>query len=199
VRNGSSGDNEGGGKLAPDPFDPGRLRLSQRLVDGMAVRKALITVPVRRPSRQEFIRVHPDECWHLPTMLLELKEERETYLVDPDLQPELAGECVAKVLYTAVNRQNVVTLWPVRLPDENGRIDPWNQSAHEAALRGQSRWVRVAANMSLGAYDVYEAMGPFPEPHWPAIGFEELLRIAFRGRYIDSLDHPVLRRLRGEI
>jgi hypothetical protein len=53
--------------------------------------------------------------------------------------------------------------------------------------------------MSLGAYDVFEATGPFPEPQWPGIGFEELLRIAFKGRYIDSLDHPVLRRLRGEI
>jgi hypothetical protein len=183
---------------ASDPFDPRRLRLSQRLTEGIAVRKALITVPVRKPSRQEFIRVHPDENWQLPTVVLELKEDRETYLIEPDLQSELAGECVPKVLYAAVNRQNVVTLWPVRLPDENGRLDAWNQSAHEAAQRAQSRWVRVAANMSLGAYDVFEAMGPFPEPQWPATAFEELLRIAFKGRYIDSLDHPVLRRLRGE-
>jgi hypothetical protein len=106
-----------------DPFDPRRLRLSQRLVEGMAVRKALVTVPVRKPNRQEFIRVHPDESWQLPTVVLELKEDRETYLVEPGLQAELASECVAKILYTAVNRQNVVTLWPVRLPDENGRLD----------------------------------------------------------------------------
>jgi hypothetical protein len=37
------------------------------------------------------------------------------------------------------------------------------------------------------------------EPEWPEVPFGELLRIAFRDRLIESLDHPVLRRLRGEI
>jgi hypothetical protein len=27
----------------------------------------------------------------------------------------------------------------------------------------------------------------------------EILRIAFKDRYIDSMDHPVLRKLRGEL
>ena len=28
---------------------------------------------------------------------------------------------------------------------------------------------------------------------------KEILRIAFKGKYIDSMDHPVLRKLRGEV
>jgi hypothetical protein len=55
----------------------------------------------------------------------------------------------------------------------------------------------VAANMSLGAYDVFEAMGELPEPEWPDISFNELITIAFKGRIIDSPDHPVLKRLKG--
>ena len=34
---------------------------------------------------------------------------------------------------------------------------------------------------------------------WPDTPFRDLLRTAFKGRYIDSLDHPVLRKLRGEV
>ena len=89
-------------------------------------------------------------------------------------------------------------LWPVRLPDEAGRLDDWNTAAHEAAKRAETHWVRVAANMALGAYDIFEAVGQFPEPVWPDLPFERLLEIGFRDRFIDSLDHPVLRRLRGE-
>jgi hypothetical protein len=60
-------------------------------------------------------------------------------------------------------------------------------------------WVRVAANTSLAGYDVFKATAPLPPPAWPELSFEELLRIAFRDRYIDTMDHIVLRRLRGEV
>lgn len=75
----------------------------------------------------------------------------------------------------------------------------WNRSALEAANIAQTHWVRVAANMSLGAYEVFEATGDLPEPEWPSQDFAELLRIAFKGKYIDSPDHAVLKRLRGEV
>jgi hypothetical protein len=53
--------------------------------------------------------------------------------------------------------------------------------------------------MSLGAYDVRVATAPLPDPEWPVLGFDAILELAFRGRVIDSLDHSVLRRLRGEL
>jgi hypothetical protein len=100
---------------------------------------------------------------------------------------------------TAINRQGVLFLWPIRLPGADGRLDEWSRTALEAADRASRGWVRVAANMSLGAYDVYEAAGQLGEPEWPTEPFKELLRVGFKGRLIDTLDHPVLRRLRGEV
>ena len=35
------------------------------------------------------------------------------------------------------------------------------------------------------------------EPVWPDISFEEILKIAFRDRYVDDVDHPLLQKLRG--
>jgi hypothetical protein len=177
-------------------FDPSSLRLTQDFA-AIGVKKALMTVPVRKPSKQEFIRVHPAEEYRLQTALLELKEERETYLVSPELWGELANEIAPKVIFTSISRQGVVSLWSVRLPDANGRLDDWNQSALDAANLAMSEWVRVTANMSLGAYEVFAAPPGIPEPTWPEYSFTQLLNIAFRGRFIQDLDHPVLRRLRG--
>jgi hypothetical protein len=61
------------------------------------------------------------------------------------------------------------------------------------------QWVRVVANMSLGGYEVFTASGELGAPAWPDLRFKELLRIAFKDRYISDSSHPVLRRLRGEV
>ena len=105
----------------------------------------------------------------------------------------------AQALFTAINRQGNVFLWSVRLPGPDGKIDSWSKSAMEAANMAMNGWVRMASNIPLGAYDVWETTAPLPEPKWPDVPFKELLRIAFKDHYIDTLDHPVLKRLRGEL
>jgi hypothetical protein len=185
----------------PNPFDPANLRLSQDFSAQLGVKKALLTVPVRKPDKAWFVRVHPDEGYRLQTAVLELKEERETYLVAQPLWPELAAEATfsPRLLLTAINRQGVLFLWPIRLPGPDGKIDDWNRSALEAAQLAQDQWVRVTANMPLGAYDVFVATGQHPDPRWPEQPFGDLLKTAFKDRLIDSLEHPVLRKLRGAV
>jgi hypothetical protein len=183
--------------VAPDPFDPATLRLDQTFIDG-GVKKLLTTVPVRRPNPQDFVRTREDPEYRLTVALIELRDDRETYLVPPILAQELIGEITAFQIYTTINRQGVVFLWPVKLPNPDGRQIEWHRSACEAAEIAMRRWVRVKANMALGAYEIFEAAGVIPDPEWPNVPFPELLRIAFRNRLVDHLDHPVIKRLRGE-
>jgi hypothetical protein len=80
------------------------------------------------------------------------------------------------------------------------RLDTWSQSAHEAASRAMQERIRLVANRSLGAYEtlVTENTSVGFEPKWPELTFQELIRIAFRGgKLIDTLDHPVVRQIRG--
>ncbi len=186
---------------SPDPFDPASLRLTGDFTAAFGVRKALITVPVRKPDKTWYVRTHPHDGYRLETAVIELKGDRETYLVAPALWPELAAESTfsPRALFTAMNRQGVLFIWPCRMPGPDGKLDEWSRSALEGADRARGGWVRVASNMPLGAYDVFEATGNLPDPDWPATPFSDLLRVAFKGRYIDSLDHPVLRKLRGEV
>jgi hypothetical protein len=183
---------------APNPFNPAALRLGQSFSDAVGVKKLLTTVPVRKPNRQDFVRVHPDPAFRLtPAAIIELKEDRETYILSPGIAQQLPGEFSAVTLNTAINRQGVLQIWPVKLPGPDGKHNEWHRSAAEAAERATERWVRVTANMSAGGYDIFEASGDLSEPVWPEISFEEILKIAFRGRFVDCDDHPLLHKLRG--
>lgn len=184
--------------IAPDPFDPSRLRLDPSYVKTIGVKKLLTTVPVRKPTRQEFVRVHPGSEYRLTAAIIESKDERETYLLTPEIAQQLPNEFTPAVLFTTINRQSVLFLWPVKLPGPDGKENPWHRSAMAAAEKALSAWVRVASNMPLGAYDLHEALGALPEPEWPDFSFSEILRIAFRERYVDNMDHPLPRSLRGE-
>ena len=183
-----------------DPFDLERLRLSQDFVASANVRKVLTTVPVRKPAKEWFVRTHPSEEYRFPTHVVELKDDGEIYLVGPDLWDELSGESTfgPRALVTTISSQGVLFLWSIRLPGPDGKIDSWNASAMEASHIARETWVRVQSNRPLGAYEVRQALGDIPEPDWSIPPFRDLLQIAFRDRIIDSVDHPVLRRLRGE-
>ena len=183
---------------APNPFDPAALRLDQSYADTVGVKKLLTTVPVRKPNRQDFVRVHSDPRYRLtPIATIEVKEDREVYLVTPDMAQALPGEFSTVTLFTTINRQGTLHLWPVKLPTPEGRQNEWHRSAAEAAERAMKKWVRVTASMSLGAYEIFEAGGDLPEPVWPDISFEEILKIAFRDRYVDRADPPLVQRLLG--
>lgn len=185
-------------KPAPNPFDPAALRLDQSFADSVGVKKLLTTVPVRKPNKQDFVRVHRDPAYRLtPAAIIELKEDREVYLVLPSVAQQLPGEFSIVTLFTVINRQGVLQLWHVKLPGSDGKHNEWHRSAAEAAERAKEHWVRVTANMALGAYEIREAQGDLPDPEWPEYPFEEILKIAFRDRTVDRLEHPLIGRLRG--
>src|SRR6516162_4967606 len=91
---------------APNPFNPTSLRLDQSFADTVGVKKLLTTVPVRKPNRQDFVRVHPDPNYRLtPIAIIELKEDREVYLIRPEMAQALPGEFSLVTLFTTINRQ----------------------------------------------------------------------------------------------
>ena len=79
---------------ALDPFDPARLRLSQSFAETIGVKKLLTTVPVGRPSAQSFFRTHPDPAYRCDLAVIDLRTDREVYLVTPEVLSELSDEIV---------------------------------------------------------------------------------------------------------
>jgi len=172
-----------------------RLSVSSTVLGGSA--EILSKVPVRKPMKQEFVRVHPDEAMMLATAVYEDKQDREVYFVAPNMMAAMLGETTPVILVTAMNRQKVSFLWPVKVANDNSSGNAWQDSAHQGCEVAKKTWVRLVADMSLGAYRIWAAQGDLSEPEWPTKPLNELLEIAFKGRVIDSEDHPVVRRLRG--
>jgi hypothetical protein len=181
-------------------FDFGNLdalRLRQDFHQTSGVQKVLVRVPVRKPHRQEFIRVNTDQKYKLQTGLLEVKEDREFYLLSPDVRDQWGKDYTPVRLVTAITRQGSVFLWPLKLPLPDGRSSAWFDTAMECADIAEKHWVKVVADMNLGGYEPYKALGELPEPEWPRKSFSDLLKIAFRDRVIEDMNHPVIARLLG--
>lgn len=175
-----------------------KLRLSQDYSQFAETKKLLTDVLVRKPQGQEFLRVHRDPDYQINTMILEMKVHREFYLVARELWGELADELRPVTLFTALNRQNAIFLWPIKVPGADGKIDNWNRSAMRAAQSAMTQWVRVKSSFSSGAYETTVAKGEWGDPSWPESTFQMLIETAFKGKFIETVDHAVIRQLRGE-
>ena len=110
-------------------FDPTLYRIDNLVDPNMVVAPSVNVVPIQKPSKQQFVRVHPDAEYRFPTVVLELEETREHYLVAPNMRPELDGEYRRTVLMLAVHRGTQSPfLWPLKVSTD-GKENTWNDSA----------------------------------------------------------------------
>ena len=117
------------GAIPTGGFDFDALRLSQAYEQTAGVEKLLTTVPVRKPNKTEFVRVHPE--MHFDTMLLELKEDRESYLVLPHILTEVSG--IAVPVSLRAGRQ------PRRCPLPVASSPSWRGWAQQCLARERPR------------------------------------------------------------
>ena len=182
---------------APNPFNPDSLRITGD-VNAVGAEKLLVRLPVRKPTKQEFFRAHVGPEYRLPCAVLELKEEREFYLVTPEVLLALAEDVRHVEPRLCQNRQGASFMWPVPMPGPDGRMNSWHVNAREAANHAEKEWIRMIAVMTECSYSIYRAIGTIPDPQWPEKTFQELLQLAFKdGKLIDSEAHPVVQQLNG--
>jgi hypothetical protein len=183
---------------APDPFAPERFRIDPTGMSAVA-EKVLVRIPVRKPNRQEFFRTRPGQEYQLTCAVLELKNERETYLVSPEIMRLIPQEVLLVTVRVCVNVSGAAFLWAVRAPTPDGHKNAWHETAREAAEMAETRWIRIVADMAAGMYSIFRGDAQLAEPSFPDKPLRDLLRLAFKDDgLIESLDHPVLKRLRGE-
>ena len=175
------------------------LRLPANYGSTLGVKKLLTNVFVGRPKKPQFFRTHTADDMTFPGMILENKEARESYVVVPEVAQEISELVRPVMLYAAIDRQDNVFLIPVPLPGEDGNRNPWHESLAQAVEHAKLKWIRISANMHVGGYDMYGAEGELPEPEWPEHDIDALVQVAFRGKIIDDLDHPMVQALLGKI
>lgn len=185
--------------LEPDPFDPAALRLKASDLEGIGVTRVFTSIDVRKPKPQDFVRAHSDTNYHLDTAVLEDSADGQFYLVSQGLWQDLFREIKLVKLVLAISRHGDPFLWNAVLPAPDGRTNGWHESMLKAQQLAMKGWVRVQSDRSTSRYNVHMPVGNLPEPEWPDLSFREILRLAFQTRFIDKMDHPVLKSLRGEV
>jgi len=157
----------------PDPFNPENLRLDQSFTKTVAVKKLLTTIPVRRPGKQTFFRVHPDPAYRDVFPIIDMKDDREEYIVARPLVAELATEIVHKQLCLAITRQGTVFFLPLRLPGPDGKDMEWWRSLREHADRAMTHWIRVVSYPTTISVPMRQRRRPtiFPTPSGPISTF----------------------------
>jgi hypothetical protein len=140
--------------------------------------------------------VHPSDDFVRVVGLVEadLAGERQTYLVLPHAYSQLVDEAARYRIFACITRDGSVFLWPIKATE-----NAWHVTALVAARHGRHSWLRLKSNRDAGCYEMIEPVNPtaIPEPEWPSRTMAELLELGFTGRVIDSVDHEVVRHLRG--
>ncbi len=180
----------------PVPDDAWLNSIKLRADHAASIDRRPLEVPLRRPNKEQFFRVHPEN--RLDVMFAELKSERESFIVlGAEVESVLIELITPARLFQCVTRQGDSIIWPAKLPVDGGRRDAWRETALLAAEAAEENWIRVHANMPLGAYAIARALEDLGDPKWPAMSFAELLKVALRDRIVDSMDHPLVRQHLG--
>ena len=186
-----------------DPWDLDAARNRQK--KERRVKVVTVYRVASRPRMGSFIRVHPDPAYQIDSLLYVAKDERgidsETYFVDWGFADEVVSSEWSMFfrparLYLAIERHaSKPYVHYVRYAREGEKDNDWWQSGRSVVERAMKEWVQPFN--AGGNYDFHPAMRPIPDPEWPDTPFGEILRIAFKGRLIDSWDHEVMKALVG--
>ena len=142
---------------AYQPTDFSKFALSQNFGAQIKVIKRLTTVPVRKPSKTQWFQIHPE--YKLDVLLLKYGDRGDDYyLIEPSLADQLIDLAQAFKLVVGVDRQGVVFVYPLRLPNPE-QPNAWHLTAIEAAENAELEWARIKSNMGIGANELYSAEG----------------------------------------
>jgi hypothetical protein len=179
-------------------------RYAYRPPAGGAVKRVQLTIPEGRP-KDAFFRVDPREHMQLPVSILEYNPagqlSKDVYILTPDVAEQLGQRAKHAVIRVCICRPHILRVWAVKVPDTDlGRTpNGYIQSVWDCLPILEQRWGRLDVNESRTGYDLIEAVHQWPDPDWSPKPIDSLVRKAFKGRFVDSMDADVIKSLRGEI
>lgn len=154
-------------------------------------------IPVRRPDPQSWIYISSRPELRTTVAILELKQQREVFLVKQEIATSLDGDVSNRLLVPYQDREGGLFLWAVKLSDSRGNLDSWTTSALRIVTEYCDRWIKIKSRMNAGCYEVIPAPIESPAPEWPAAGLQFLVNRAFKNKLITSVQDPVIKRLKG--
>jgi len=156
------------------------------------------TVEIRKPRPQEWFRTHLHPGMLKEIFVIRKDSSGEFYAVAPRLAQELAAEIREAFVIAGINHEGALFVWPILKPKEDTNAQIFDSDLEHVSL-SRSVWIRRRWDPGSRSYLVDEAASN-KEPQWPeSCILDEWLEKGFRGRFIDSVDHQLIRSLRGDL
>jgi hypothetical protein len=186
-----------------NPFDPMNLGISTDYAAAINVQKST-KAEGRKPNDQEYFRVSPlAEHRLIVASIADKQDTGKIYIVAGSVLEAVKAEFPRFVravqIVIAQTQVGLILAWPVPLEQDRG--GRWHSEHRRAAEDGKTKWTTMVSNTPRAKYDVTSVDNPKPvQVDWKSLPpFAEILQQAFSERLIDSVEHPLLMKLRGKI
>jgi len=167
----------------------------------------IIQIKVDKPKKIHFFRAMPppEERGYLQVYMVNGAElsnvPKNWYVVTTHLVKALGeyGKPIRKfALVPTIDRDGNIRVWPHSLTT-TGQGESWFNSRQLVIATAIKKWVSFQANNIESNYKITEARDQSLEPKWPLdLKYEDLIHKAVGDHYVTSLNHPVIRSLRGD-
>jgi hypothetical protein len=171
------------------------------LVNIVPVGLGAITVR-SRPPKDDWFRSHPDGAMATGMTLIKGKMG-EVYAVRRELIPVVGPEVIKALVKASVTACITIDgakfLWCIIHPSGNANQQHFDNALSARDL-SRSTWIRFYWDANQESHvTVTPKHSSAGDPQWPDASLNEWIEKGFRGRFIDANDHPLFRKIRGEL
>jgi hypothetical protein len=175
----------------------GALRLSNNYSANLGGEKLPLRPSFGKFNKHRFSRIHPGEEYKFRCLLVEDKDNGETYIATPAMQSYLGTNAVAKILRLSVDSTGVPKIIAQPILDGQGTPNSWHASMVKGIDLAETTWVRMEAARNASQYTIIRSRDDLGDPEWPTQPMEELVQEVFQNKIISDPDHPFARQLEG--
>jgi hypothetical protein len=155
-----------------------------------------------RPPRDDWFRAHPEGTMATGMTLVKGKMG-ELHAVRSELIPIVGPEVTKALVRASVTACMTVDgakfLWAILHPAGNANQQHYDNAISARDL-ARSTWIRFYWDANQESHiTVTPKHSTAADPKWPDATLDAWIDKAFRGKFIDNVDDPLFRKIRGEL
>jgi hypothetical protein len=186
------------GEVIYNPLKLSSLRTKSGVLKGVWSDPSRVPI-YTRPEVNTWVRVRPgDEYTDVIDLLVATNasnsnDRNPLYVVTDNARPELERFLKPHRVVVGITYHDKVQFLWVRAISTGS--NSWTESVMLAMDEALTDWISLETDHALGEYKRHHGPRDWEDPEWSDQTLEDVVNLAFRDRIIDSLEHPVAKRL----
>lgn len=168
-------------------------------LDKLPSKQTKVAIAIGKQSSSVAFKLDPTQQKTFVYIVEKIESEagefvREDYfIVVTSLHVELEKHTKLITFHAGMTQYDQAFIYPEKIPNIDGYTDSWIASGGQLVKKAEKSWVRCKANFNKKEYEVTSLNLQKRPTTW--FDFNTALNEALKSNIIDSMDHPVLKRL----